>query len=111
MTSGQGLFGAFKMNSIGLSGGWRLGRTWDAAMSISYSNTSNAVPQLVSYAGGSSIAGQASLSHTIHESFSAAFGYQRLHQQYSGIAIISADPDSNRVYAGITYSFLKPLGK
>jgi hypothetical protein len=111
VTSGQGLFGAFKMNSIGLSGGWRLGRTWDAAMSISYSNTSNAVPQLVSYAGGSSIAGQASLTHTIHESFSAAFGYQRLHQQYSGIAIISADPDSNRVYAGITYSFLKPLGK
>jgi hypothetical protein len=39
------------------------------------------------------------------------FGYQRLHEDFSDIPIIAANPDSNQVYGKLTYEFTKPMGK
>jgi hypothetical protein len=52
-----------------------------------------------------------SLQHPIGERFSASFQYQRLHENYTAIAVISANPDSNRVSATITYELRRPLGR
>jgi hypothetical protein len=111
ITSGEGLLGAFNTNFANLAGGWNLSRTWIANLSLSYASTSNATPQLFTFAGGNTVSGQASITHSFRESLIVRAGYERLHQDYSNTAIISAIPDSSQVYGTITYQFSKPLGK
>jgi hypothetical protein len=38
-------------------------------------------------------------------------GYTRLHQDYSGIAVLAATPNTNREYISISYQFFRPLGR
>ena len=111
ITSGEGLLGAFNTNSASLAGGWNFFRTWIASVSVSYSSTSNATPQISTFAGGNTVSGQASITHSFRESLIVRAGYQRLHQDYSGSTIISAIPDTSQVSGTITYQFSKPLGK
>ena len=111
ITSGEGLLGAFNTNSASLAGGWNFFRTWIASLSVSYSSTSNATPQISTFAGGNTVSGQASITHSFRESLIVRAGYQRLHQDYSGSTIISAIPDTSQVSGTITYQFSKPLGK
>jgi hypothetical protein len=110
-TSGGGLLGAYNTNAADLNGGWNFNRTWTADVSMSYANTTNATPTLFTFAGGTTIAGQVSLSHAFRESLLVKVGYQRLHEDYIDIPIIAANPDSNQVYGKITYEFRKPMGK
>lgn len=111
VSSGQGLLGAFNTKSASLAGGWSVNRNWNANLSVVYADTSSITPQIANYPGGTVIAGQASLAHSFTESFVVAVGYERLHEDYSNIPIIAANPDSNEVYGRITYEFRKPLGK
>ena len=39
------------------------------------------------------------------------FGYTRLHQSYSGIAVISNAPNTNREFISISYQFTRTAGK
>lgn len=110
VTSGEGLLGAYNTNNANLDGGLNLSRTWVADLSISYGRTNNASPQVFTFAGGTSVSGQASISHSFRESLIAMVGYKRVHENYN-IPIISANPDSNQVYGRITYQFKKTLGK
>ena len=111
VNSWAGLFGAFTVNSFGASGGWKVARLWTAGLSVYYTNTTNATPVLITLAGGTTIAGQASVTHSLGEHFTASCGYQRLHQEYPDILIISENPDSNQEYGRIAYEFRKPLGR
>ncbi|MGA2338572.1 MAG: hypothetical protein ABSF75_01655 [Terracidiphilus sp.] len=111
ITSGQGLLGAFNTNAASLAGGWNLFRTWVASLSLSYASTSNATPQISTFAGGNTVSGQASITHTFRESLIVRAGYERLHQDYPVTTIVSAIPDTSQVYGTITYQFSKPLGK
>ena len=52
-----------------------------------------------------------SIQHSIGERLSASFQYQHLHENYSGIAVVAADPDSNRESFTITYQLRRPLGR
>jgi hypothetical protein len=108
VTAGNGLFGAFHSNGANAFGGWRLTRNWNARLSASYLNLSTLTPQTSNYAGGTTITGQASLTRRIGENFTAEFGYERLHEEYS---TISVNPDSNEAYARITYQFRRPVGR
>ena len=91
-TSGQGLFGAYNANDVGASGGWRVTRSWTVGLSAYYSNSRPMRHRsLAPYTGGTTIAGQASVTHSLGEHFTAVVGYQRLHQEYSSIPIISAE--------------------
>jgi hypothetical protein len=110
-TSGGGLLGAYNTNSSELNGGWNLSRTWTADVSVSYANVTNATPKLFAFTSGTTIAGQASISHSFRELLFVRVGYERLHENYPDIPIISANPDSNQVYGKITYEFRKPMGK
>ena len=112
VTSGGGLIGAFNSNSVSVSAGYQLTRSWSSALSASYTNSSALTSQLSAYTGGvSAVSGQASLSHRFGERFGVGFGYEIVHESFPGNAVISENPDSSQEYARITYQFSKPLGR
>jgi len=111
ITSGEGLLGAYTTNDANLSGGFNLTPTWTATVSGTYANATNTTPNLFTTSGGTTIAGQASITHSFRPSLSMNVGYERLHEEFSNIPIISGNPDSNQVYGKITYEFRKPMGK
>ena len=112
VTSGGGLVGAFTSNSAGVSAGYKLTRSWSVALSASYVNSNTVSPQIVSYGeGGNTASGQASLSRMFGERIGVGFGYERLHEDFSGIKVISENPDSYQEYARFTYQFRKALGR
>jgi len=107
-TSGEGLYGVFYSDTVSGTGTYSFNRSWSAAVGVSYASIS-AVTQLVglTYAGGNTFAAQATLTRAIGEHFSAQCGYDRLTQNYNGIA---ATPNSDREFVAITVVFRKPLG-
>ncbi len=112
VTSGGGLVGAFNSNAVNVSAAYKLTRNWSVASSGNYTNFKDVTPQITSYTdGGTTISGQASLSRMFGERFGVTFGYERLHEEVSGITVISQNPDSNQEYARFTYQFRKPLGR
>lgn len=111
ITSGQGLIGAYTTNDGNLSAGFNLTPTWTAAVSASYARATNAMPLLFTSVGGTTIAGQASISHSFRKSLLMNIGYERLRETYSDIPIIAANPDINQVYGKISYEFTKPMGR
>ena len=110
-TSGGGLIGAYSTSNAALGGGWNFSRTWASDISFYYANATNETPNLFTQVVGTTIAGQGSITHQFRESLLFKVGYERLHETYTNIPIISANPDSNQVYGKITYSFRKSMGK
>jgi len=107
-----GLAGAFHLESGSADVTWQFARSWSANASANYSTQRNVLPSLLSGTpGGHTISGTASVQHPINDHLSAGFGYSRIQQSYGGIAVISANPDSDRVYGSISYQLAKPLGK
>lgn len=112
VTAGGGLLGAYSASIVTGTGGWKLSRAWDGGLTGTYSNISNATPGIAaSIQGGNTLTASATLGRTIGEHFTANFQYQHLHENYNGIAVISANPDSNRESVTITYQFRRPLGR
>jgi hypothetical protein len=112
VSAGGGILGAVNSNSVSGSGGWQLSRTWIGSASVSYALLSNlGQSESSSTAVGHTVAAQASLSHTLGEHLNATFGYQHLSEDYSNIAVIAADPNSNREFVSVTYQFRRPLGR
>jgi hypothetical protein len=112
VTGAGGLLGAFQSNSESASARWQLARTWTVGSAASYSSQKNVLPAFLSSSpGGHTVSGTVSAQHPISEHLTAELGYARLHQSYSGIAVISEDPDSDREYISISYQFTRPLGR
>jgi hypothetical protein len=112
VASGGGLIGTFNSVSANLGAGWKLQRFWNASVSFSYQNI-EPVSYLVGlpYQGGNSLMAQGSIQRALGTHFTMQCGYQRLHEQYIGIAAVSADPDGDRAYVTINYLLRKPLGR
>jgi hypothetical protein len=112
VTAGQGLLGAYSANSISGSGGWKLARTWSGGLSVGYTSINSVTPlTLSSFQGGNTLTAGVSVEHPIGERLSASFQYQHLHETYSGVAVITANPDSNREAVTLTYKLSRPLGR
>jgi outer membrane protein assembly factor BamA len=112
VSAGQGLQGAFSSTSVNGSGNWRLGHTWGAGLTMSYSRTHSAASALsTASSNGETLSAGLTLQRSLTERLSASFGYQRLHQNYSAIAAIAGDPDSDREYGSVTYQLSRPLGR
>jgi hypothetical protein len=111
-TGGGGLNGVFNTKNASASATWKMTRTWAMESVAGYSINKNA--DLLSYSsspGGHSISGTASVQHSVGEHIMAQLGYARMHQSYSGIAVISNSPDTDRVFVSLSYQFAKPLGR
>jgi hypothetical protein len=112
VTGAGGLFGAFQSNSASASARWQLARTWTVGLTTTYASLENATPLLpASIPGGHTIAGTASVQHSIGERFTAELGYARLDQSYHGVTALSADPDNDRAYISVFYQLKRPLGR
>jgi hypothetical protein len=112
VTGGGGLLGAFEANTGNALVRWRTGRTWTMGAQFNSTDNKDVTPLLfTSSQGGHSLSGNVSVQHLISEHLSAECGYQRLHQSYSGIAVLSNAPDSDRVYINVSYLFTRPLGR
>lgn len=111
--AGEGLLGAYRTKSTSLSGGWKFTRTWEVASSFAYETTSVVSPYILNMTnpGGNSLGATALLHHSFGESVSVECGYDRLHEQYDGLVVISQNPDSDRGFVRVTYSFTKSLGR
>jgi hypothetical protein len=111
--AGGGLLGAYDSSRVAASAAWKLARTWNSAVSISYVaiDTLTTPIALSPVETGNTLSGQFTLARTIGEHFSAGFTYQHLHENYAGIAVITASPDTNREAFTISYRLRRPLGK
>jgi hypothetical protein len=112
VTGGLGLPGAFDSYSANASVRWQIARTWIVGAAGSYLNNKNVTPSFTSSnPGGQTVSGTASVQHSMSEHLNMELGYSRLHQSYSGIAVILAAPDSNREFISVSYQFTRPLGR
>jgi hypothetical protein len=111
VTSGGGLVGSYSSNSAGATARWQMARTWTAGAGANYSIIKVVSPFLFSStSGGHTIAGTVTVEHPLSQHLTSAFEYDHLHQSYGGIAVISANPDSNRFSGSISWQFSRPLG-
>lgn len=112
VVAGQGLLGAFTSNNVNGSGGWRFARNWNAAASFSYQFT-NTISSVIgsNYNDISRITGEVSVTRSIGERISIGAGYERLNEQYNGLAIVTANGDSDRTFVSVTYNQRKALGR
>jgi hypothetical protein len=107
-----GLPGAFNSNSANASVHWQLARAWTLGAAGSFSNSTNVTPFFTtSNQGGRTASGSISVQHWLSEHLEVAVGYDRLYQSYTDIAVISADPDSNRGFVSLSYQLKRPLGR
>jgi hypothetical protein len=112
VTGGIGVLGAFESNSANATGRWKLASSWNVGLTAAYMRSQNLAPQLPSSVpGGHTLQGAVTIQHKIGQHLKAEIGYAHLHQVYSGVAVIAAAPDSDRVYASVTYQFTRPLGR
>jgi hypothetical protein len=112
ISTGQDLLGAYNSNSISASGGWKLARTWTGELTVAYTAIGSVTPlNISSVQSGNTLAFVGSIQRSVGERFSAGFQYQRLQENYTAIAVVSANPDSNRVSANITYQLRRPIGR
>jgi hypothetical protein len=112
VTGDLGLLGAFNSNSATASVRWQVTRIWTIGSAANYSNNTNVAPSFSSSnPGGETVSGTVLVQHSMSEHLNLELGYARLHQSYSGIAVISAAPDSNREYISISYRLTRPLGR
>jgi hypothetical protein len=112
VTGNGGLLGAFQSDSANASVRWQFTRTSTIGAMAGYGIQKNLLATLfAANPGGHTVIGSASVQHTINEHLSMALGYERLHQSYSGIAVIFNAPDSNRESISIVYQFARPLGR
>ena len=110
ITPGSGLVGAVYQDSGTLSLKRQIRRTLNGSLSWGYAQN-NYVGNAVLANNGHSIFGTASLEHQFVEHMNVQIGYTRIHQTYSGVPVLSLNPDTNRAFVSISYQFSRPLGR
>jgi hypothetical protein len=111
ISGGGGLIGAVKMDSVAASLGQQLARRLTGSVSGSYAQNNVLGSFLAASTNGHTVSGSASLQQELGQHFSVQLGYTRLHQVYSGVAILAATPNTNREFISISYQFSRPLGR
>jgi len=112
ISGGGGLVGAAISTSVAASLRRQVARTWTAGVNFSYAINKTVTPLLlVSTEGGHNLVGSAVVEHAINRQFTLSFSYNRLHQNYAGIAAINNNPDSDRGTISLKWQFARPLGR
>jgi hypothetical protein len=111
ISSGGGLLGAVKMDNASASLRQQLLRTLSATLLAGYAQNDLLSTSLALGGNGHSVSGTASVDQLIGQHLSVQLGYTRLHQDYSTVAVLAANPDTNREFVSISYQFARPLGR
>jgi hypothetical protein len=111
ISGGGGLMGAVKMDSGSASIRQQLTRRLSGSILSGYAQNNVLGTALAAATNGHSIQGSASLQQEFGQHINVQLGYTRLHQNYSGVAVLAATPNTNREFISITYQFSRPLGR
>ncbi len=107
-----GLLGAFHSYIASASVRWQMTRNWTLAPSADYYSYKTVNALFVSDGqGGHTIMGTVSAERALSRRFSVELRYDRLNVSYPSIAVLSANPNSNRESVSLTYHFERPLGR
>jgi hypothetical protein len=111
IAAGGGLQGAVRGEGASASVRGQLSKAWGMGVSAYYANSTLLTPQLGGANGGHSIAGTVSLHRQIGQSLGLELAYTRLHQSYPNLSVLSAAPNTNRVWLSLSYQFIRPIGR
>lgn len=112
VTGGGSILGAYKQDSAAMLARLQVTRAWTAGISPSYANVASATPNIPNgIQGGHSISGRGFVQRSFGEHIAMELGYERIHQNYEGLALVTNNPDSDRGYFSLTYQLARPLGR
>jgi hypothetical protein len=111
IAGGGGLTGAVQLDSATASARQQITRTLSASVAGGYARNNVIGSGLNSTNDGDTISGTISLEQQIRQRLGLQLGYTRLHQSYNNVAVLSANPETNRVFVSISYQFSRPLGR
>ena len=111
ISGGGGLIGAVQMNSATASFRQQITRYLSGSVSGGYTQNQVLATALAAGNNGHSASGTASLQQQLGPHINLQLGYTRLHQVYSNVPILAANPDTNRESVSISYQFSRPLGR
>jgi hypothetical protein len=111
ISSSGGLIGAVRQDIASASIGQQLSKSLNASVGGMYAQ--NDILGASSLAGnnGHTISGTASLQQQVGQHLNVQLGYTRLHQVYSGVAVLAGTSDTNREFVALSYQFSKALGR
>jgi hypothetical protein len=110
ISSSGGLIGAVQQDIASASIGQQLSKSLNASVGGMYAQNDLLAASLASD-NGHTISGTASLQQQVGQHLNVQLGYTRLHQVYSGVAILAGTPDTNREFVALSYQFSRPLGR
>jgi hypothetical protein len=111
IAGGGGLIGAVESDSATAALRQQITKMLAGSVSGLYAQNDILGGAVLGASNGHTIAGTASLQHLVGQHLSVQLGYTRLHQDYSAVAVLAANPDTNREFVSITYQFARPLGR
>jgi hypothetical protein len=111
ISGGGGLTGAVKMDSASASIGQQLTRRLSASVAGGYTQNDVLASALAGASNGHSVSATASLQQQFGQHINLQLGYNRIHQNYSSVAVLAATPNTNREFVSISYQFSRPLGR
>lgn len=111
IAGGGGLIGAVQMDSAAASVQQRITKTLTGSISGTYAQNDVLGAAILGSSNGHSISGTASLQQQFGQHLSVQLGYTRLHQDYSGVSVLAATPNTNREFVSLSYQFSRPLGR
>lgn len=111
ISGGSGLIGAVHMDNSTASLRQQISRSLTASLSGSYVQNDVIGSFLPGAYNGHSVSGTISLQKQFHQNINLQFGYTRLHQDYSGVAVLSQIPNTNREFVSLSYQFSRPIGR
>jgi hypothetical protein len=111
ISGGGGLSGAVRMDSASTSMHQQITRTLSGSLAGSYVQNDVLASVFSGANYGHTISGSISVQKQFGDHISLQFGYNRLHQSYSNVKVLSATPDTNREFVSISYQFSRPLGQ
>ena len=112
ISGGGGLFGAVHLDSASASIQQQIARSLSGSVAASYTqNNVLGSPLFGGATDGHTVTGTASLQKQFGEHINVQLGYTRLHQNYSNVAVLSTNPDTNRGFVSVSYQFSRPLGR
>jgi hypothetical protein len=111
ISGGGGLMGAVQMSSVGASLGQQFTSRLNGSIGFGYTKNDVLGSALAASSNGRSFSGTASLQQQLGQHLNMQLGYTRLHQDYTGVAVLAANPDTNREFVSLSYQFSRPLGR
>jgi hypothetical protein len=111
ISGGGGLIGAVHMDNASASIRQQLLRTLSASLAGGYTQNNVLAATPLASNDGHTVTGTASVQQQFGQHFNVQLGYTRLHQNYSTVAVLASNPNTNREFVSISYQFSRPLGR